>query len=171
MIRRERAAWLLARALGWGDLVAATVLRHVEKPSGPALCSLQMIWPAFSPNVPEGSLPEDDRWRGSIFDALIKMADRGGGNWLGVPADAAHGPQRLKLVDHGYAFSMTQGLNSSFYNAFQGQQIPDLHREALENLEDHASLTSIEQLLTDEEFPAFVERMTELRDGVLVISG
>jgi hypothetical protein len=91
MIRRKRAAWLLARALGWGDLVAATVLRHCEAPSGGAFCSLQMIWPAFTANVPEAELPEEDRWRGAIFDTLIKTQDRGGGNWLGVPGDSVGG--------------------------------------------------------------------------------
>ena len=122
MIQRERAAWLLARTLEWTDLVAATVLRHVEAPSGPCMCSLQMIWPAYSPGVAEDTFPEEDRWRAGIFDVLIKSSDRGGANWLGVPADPSHGQQRLKLVDHGHAFELARPFGSPFFSAFSARK-------------------------------------------------
>jgi len=152
MIQRERAAWLLARTLEWTDLVAATVLRHVEAPSGPCMCSLQMIWPAYSPGVAEDTFPEEDRWRAGIF----------------VPADPSHGQQRLKLVDHGHAFELARPFGSPFFSAFSGQEIPSPYDEALENLAP--GVPSMEELLPQDEYGGFVDRMNHLRDGVLNIN-
>jgi len=105
MIRREVAAWRLAAALGWPDLVAATVLREVESlQTGDRIeASAQVIWPSTQPGVAVDSFSDDDIWRAAVLDALIRQTDRNPTNWLAVPQDPSHGLQRLKLIDHGYA--------------------------------------------------------------------
>src|SRR5436309_2912045 len=83
MIRRERAAWVLARLLGWQEMVAATVLRDVPVPAGGhGHASVQVLWPTNDVGVAEDAFPEEDQWRAAIFDALIRATDRHAGNWL-----------------------------------------------------------------------------------------
>jgi hypothetical protein len=45
MIRREAAAWVVACAMGWPDLMPATVLRSVDWQGRHYEASVQMLWP------------------------------------------------------------------------------------------------------------------------------
>jgi len=172
MIRREVAAWRLAAALGWPDLVAATVLREVESlQTGDRIeASAQVIWPSTQPGVAVDSFSDDDIWRAAVLDALIRQTDRNPTNWLAVPQDPSHGLQRLKLIDHGYAFDLTRGLDLSvcpFVAHVHQQEIPGYCQEAIEELAGHVGV--VRDLLEADEYEAFVERTEKLRGGVLDI--
>jgi hypothetical protein len=167
MVRRERAAWILARALGWNDLVSATVLRAIPGPGGDeGIASMQILWPANDVGVPGTEFSEDDRWRAAIFDALIRSTDRHQWNWLGVPRDPGGTQRRLKLIDHGHAFDLRRGLLTPFYLEFRGQAIP---AEYVENL-DRLDLGALHELLAPDERDATAERLELLREGVLDIN-
>jgi hypothetical protein len=105
MMRREVAAWVLARTLGWSDLLAATVLRHIRSfSSGEQVeASIMIAWPNCQPDQDPG-FDENDIWRAAVFDASIRQSDRAGHNWLCVPAVGGGGTPKLKLIDHGYGF-------------------------------------------------------------------
>ena len=150
VVRREVAAWVIARELGFADMVACTVLRE-DVPivgGGQGTASVQVIWP--EPVLPDdpGPYSDDDRWRAGIFDAVIAHSDRSGHNWLGL--DDAAGQRRLKLVDHGYAFEIQGALNSDFYNQFQGQQIPGPYLAALRRCEAPAQARQLARLFETE---------------------
>lgn len=127
MVRREVAAWLLARELGWPDLVAATVLRQIDSPTSPGSwvhASVQVLWPDNSPGMPISSFPAEDITRAAVFDVLVKQSDRAGGNWLGVPSDPS--ATRLKLIDHGYAFDVSRGWGSAFITHCSGDALGEV---------------------------------------------
>jgi hypothetical protein len=138
MVRREVAAWIIARNLGWIDLVSGSVLRLIPSPTGggDVYASLHILWPNSVPDV-DAPFSDDDVWRAAIFDAVVGQTDRAGHNWLALP-DPAGGtavPIRLVLVDHGN--SLQPGIfppSSTFYTRRAGQKIPDEHLEALEQL-------------------------------------
>jgi len=140
MIRREVAAWVIARYLGWTDLVSASKLRLIPSPISQAdvYASLHVLWPNSAPDIDAG-FPDDDVWRAAIFDAVVGQTDRGGHNWLAVP-DPAGGhavPIRLVLIDHGN--SMQPGVyppTSTFYARKAGQQIADVYVDDLAELFD-----------------------------------
>jgi hypothetical protein len=150
VIRREVAAWVIARELGFADMVACTVLRD-DAPltgGGQGAASLQVVWPEpVFPDYP-GPYSDDDRWRAAIFDGVIAHSDRGGHNWLGV--DDAAGQRRLKLVDHGYAFDLQGALSSTFYAEFQGQAIPGQHVAALQRCQALRQGKQLQSLFTNE---------------------
>src|SRR5690349_1512667 len=55
MMNREAAAWRLARAFGWTDLVSVTTVRDVPVPGGgSARASIQVLWPANDVGGPAG---------------------------------------------------------------------------------------------------------------------
>jgi hypothetical protein len=126
--RREVAAWILARDLGWPDLVAPTVLRRLpsQKNLGTVTdWSLQVIWPTNERGPSLDKLNEHDLWRAAIFDALVVHGDRHAANYLAVPPTATVGVQpRLKLIDHGHAFTANDSA-SPFYVGRKGQKVPD----------------------------------------------
>jgi len=141
--KREASAWVLARLIGWSDLVATTVLRPLSsnRNSSVVHASLQVVWSeAGTKNVSEFS--DDDVWRAAVFDAVIRNADRSGeANWLAVPAYVAS--PMLKLPDHGY--SLEPGLappSSLLFNEKQGQALP---------LECIDALVSLEAALNDQD--------------------
>jgi len=138
MIRREVAAWIIARYLGWTDLVSASKLRLIPSPISGAdvYASLHVLWPNSVPDV-DARFSDEDVWRAAVFDAVIGQTDRGGHNWLAVPdpAGGATVPTRLVLIDHGN--SLQPGVyapSSTFYTRRAGQRIPDEHLDALEEL-------------------------------------
>jgi hypothetical protein len=166
MVRREVAAWVLARLLGWNDLLATTVLREVESfTSGSRIsASVQVLWPNNRPGVPVDELDERDTWRAGVFDALVFQSDRGGHNWLGVPREA---PQ-LKLIDHGYAFDQNRGFNSAFFNRHRGAAIPDALVGEVQRALERYERTDLPSLLQYGELNGFVERAERLvSDGTL----
>jgi hypothetical protein len=128
MVRREAAAWVLARLLGWSDLVAATVIREIPSFSsgGDVEASLMVAWPNNQPDQDPG-FDDHDVWRAAVFDAAIRQSDRAGHNWLCVPESGGQGTAKLKLIDHGYAFFFPgrDQIGSTFVEAKRGQPIPD----------------------------------------------
>ena len=124
-MRYEAAAWVLAKGLGWTDLVATTVLRETDAfpdVDEEVTTSLQVLWPGFELDANLDQFPDEDIWRAALFDVLIFHTDRTH-NWGAVPG---HGQKRLKLIDHGYAFREWAGREfaSSFANAKAGRRFP-----------------------------------------------
>jgi hypothetical protein len=118
--------------------------------------SVQVIWVDCLPDADLGLFSDDDIWRGAVFDALVGHADRGGHNWLAVPAS---GPScRLKLIDHGYGFPEVAGPPSSaFYELRRGQALPAEILASVETiLARPQSLNPLRELLS----PAAVDALT-----------
>ena len=104
-IRRERAAFVLARLLGWDDLVPLTVLRRLtwmqDRLAAVSIFELRAI-----EGVPLECFAEEDLTRAAVFDFLIRQLDRGAHNWLGVlSADRPATGISLRLIDHQHAFT------------------------------------------------------------------
>lgn len=170
MVRREVAAWVLARELGWPDLVSATVLRPVTSPTTGAeiAASVQVLWPNNQPAVPVDAFPEEDLWRAAIFDALVQQSDRHPNNWLGVPRDGDG--IRLKLIDHGFAFDQNRGFQSPFTERYRGAEIPDPHRAAIRRFRSPRQGAAWEELLRHDEWEGVERRAEQLdADGSLSI--
>jgi hypothetical protein len=131
MMRAERAAWIVCRALGWTDLVAATVLRKVPYNGAEYEAAVCVVWAQTTvPPEPLGNFPDDDVTRAAIFDTLIEHSDRTGNNWCGTPGD--HGERRLKLFDHGYSLGVgSRPFSSEFFTHKQGAALDAEHRGAL----------------------------------------
>lgn len=160
--RREAAAWLLARQLGWEDLVATTVLRVIPSPDtgNDTEASLQVLWPDVTPDADANSFIDEDIWRAAVLDCLIAHEDRGGHNWLAVPGSSA--TPRLKLVDHGFAFPHeVKPPNSTFYTLRLGLEIPEFATDGLERVMA-SSADSLRSLLPDEAVDAVVARAETL---------
>lgn len=117
--RRERAAYVLSEALGWG-LIPTTVLRE-EGPFGPG--SIQR----FVDHDPQehyftlyDSHPEthDDLRRMAVFDLLANNTDRKGGHVLrGTDG-------RIWGIDQGLCFSAPDKLRTVIWE-FAGEPVPE----------------------------------------------
>lgn len=173
MCRREAAAWVLARALGWPDLVSTTVMRVITSPSSgeEVETSVQLIWPDYLPDADVALFSDADIWRAAVFDAIVGHADRGGHNWLAVPGSSRS--PHLKLVDHGYAFpEATSPPSSTFYELRRGQELPDAVSDSLGDFVARRSgLEHLHELLPSAAADAVFERAeTLLSSSVLEIS-
>jgi len=151
MAPREVAAWNVARHLGWGDLVAATVLRR-EFPGdagGLVDSSFSVAWPNCKADVDPG-FADEDRWRAAAFDFIVDQSDRSGHNWLAVPVPGG-GPSKLKLIDHGHCFGYPQaGVNSTFYAEKRGEELPAEIISSLDELLADWPSDPLQDLLPDE---------------------
>ncbi|TMK86913.1 MAG: SCO1664 family protein [Actinobacteria bacterium] len=115
LCRREVAAYVLSRALGWPG-VPPTVLR--DGPGGPG--SVQLFIEA-SPLEHYFTLREacpDDFVPVAAFDVVVNNADRKGGHCL----RATDG--RVWVVDHGVCFSAEPKLRTVIWD-FAGEPVPD----------------------------------------------
>ena len=166
MMRREVAAWEVAKGLGLTGLVAATVLRTVPHDSGDIEASVQVFWPdgnLFC--APIDVFPDEDLWHAAVFDAVVAHGDHNGNNWLAVPAPGSPYPPRLKLVDNGHSFgypSLQVPPNSTFYNHLQNQDLPEDCIEALERLADGFPIERLAELVEQEESERARERAEQL---------
>lgn len=175
MMGREAAAWQIARLLGFEDIVAATVVRPIPTRDGDeVLASAQVFWPdgnLFSP--PIDTFPDEDVWRAAVFDAVIGNVDRGGHNWLAVPAPGGPVPPRLTLVDHGHAFDYggnRERVESAFYAAHRGEDIPEDLLEALQRFVAAWPPAPVRDLLSPEAIEGVELRAQRLvQRGVLAI--
>ncbi len=164
MTKCEAAAWVLARELGWHDLVAVTVLRDIpsQKTSGDTTeASLQVIWPTNEKGPPLAALKNEDVLRAAVLDALMVHGDRHGGNYLAVPPTGSGVQPRLKLVDHGYAFTANDTA-SPFFQAVRGQPIPDGLQHDLDRFSGRAKV-ALEAFLETGELNPLLERLEKLR--------
>jgi hypothetical protein len=168
--RREVAAWILARDLGWPDLVATSIFRKLPSQGNPGTqtdWSLQVVWPANERGPSLDRFADGDVVRAAIFDALVVHGDRHGANYLAVPPVASGVQPRLKLVDHGSAFTAADTA-SPFYLARRGQELPDECHRAIEGcLAKYPG--DLKPLLEQGELDALLARLERLRDTRKVI--
>ncbi len=162
MCRNEVAAWVIARELGWLDLVSVTVLRDIDLPTGGSSCaSVQLLWPytEFCPDI--ARFRDVDVWRVAILDFLVAQSDRVGNNWLG--AVDSGGQLQVHLVDHGYSFEC-QGrpAASAWTKAKCGQPVPEALLNALHELQGSAARGELERLLKTEAVTRFRRRLDEI---------
>jgi len=149
--RREVAAYLLSRALGW-ELVPETVLRD-DAPLGPG--SLQRFVDAdFSQHY--FTLLEQPRHRPAlmrmaVFDLLANNADRKGGHCL------VDGDDHLWGIDHGLCFHPAPKLRTVIWD-FAGEEIPG---DCLDDVAA-ADLEELGKVLTAPEHAALVARARAL---------
>ena len=172
MIRCEAAGWQVAKAMGFEGLVAATVIRSIPDGNGEEIdASVQVFWPdgnQFCALVEV--FPEEDVWQAAAFDAVVLHADRGGNNWLSVPAPGAQEAPRLKLIDNGYAFEHggNASVNSTFFNLLQGQELPENVTDGLQRLLDRWPVDELEDLLEPDVLDRLRERAHDLlQRGIL----
>lgn len=115
LYRRERAAYVLSRGLGW-SIVPPTVIR--DGPYGPGMVQL------FIPHDPRVTFftlrdaREFDMRRIAVFDAVINNADRKGGHCLCGPDG------RIWAIDHGLTFHESNKLRTVIWD-YSGEAIPE----------------------------------------------
>jgi hypothetical protein len=158
----EVGAFVLADALGWGDLVPVTVFRSVPTPEGIIDASVQILWPAFMTaaelGLNETMIEDRDALRAAVFDALLLNSDRHAGNWELVART------KLALIDHGHtALSGLPGW-SGFAQARRGEEITGELGERLENLVDDG-VERLAEIVGETEATAVVERATTMLAG------
>lgn len=150
-VRNEAAAWHVACLLGWPELVACTVVRELPLPATGATepMALQVMWPGldFIPDI--GTFTDEEVWKAALFDYLILHSDRGS-------------KQRLKLIDHGFAFNYPnrESLNSDFAAARRTFDIPQHLLEDVARFGSKAAASPLRSLLGGPPFDALVARVT-----------
>lgn len=129
--RREVAAFLVDRALGW-DMVPPTVLRD----DGPYGRGSAQLFVEHDPDRHYFTLVEEDDEavlsqlrRMVVFDVIVNNADRKGSHVL-LPEDG-----RLRLVDHGICFHAEPKLRTVAWD-FAGEPVPAEAREDAVRLAD-----------------------------------
>lgn len=113
LANRERAAYLLSEATGWG-IVPPTVLRE-----GPLGRGMVQLWVEADPQVDVVGLvlaPDRRLRRVAVFDVLANNADRKGSHLL--PLASGH----IHAVDHGVCFSVQPKLRTVLW-AWRGQPL------------------------------------------------
>jgi hypothetical protein len=158
VVRYEVAGWMVARDLGWTDLVATTVLRETDLfPGHTALVetSVQVLWPSFDRVADPSQFEDHDLWRAALIDRLILHTDRAHNNWGAVPG---HGRPRLKLIDHGLAFGTAGAANSTFVEAKRGQEVPGEIRHEISEFLDHCEESELRDFLPDSGLKALLDR-------------
>jgi uncharacterized repeat protein (TIGR03843 family) len=115
LARREVAAYILSRALGW-ELVPPTVLTR-KGPVGPG--SVQFFI-EHDPEYHYFNFSDEDRERlrpVAVFDILINNADRKGSHILLDPEN------HIWLIDHGICFHVEDKLRTVVWD-FAGEPLP-----------------------------------------------
>jgi len=98
LYKREAAAYDVAKAMGWDDLVPETVVKR-----GPAHIGSVQKWVKGKIAGEAGGavlqrIAEFEKEKLFAFDVIIANADRHGGNFMVTPAS------KIKAIDNGYAF-------------------------------------------------------------------
>jgi uncharacterized repeat protein (TIGR03843 family) len=164
LYQRERAAYVVSEALGWG-LIPPTVVR--EEGLGGGLGVLQ-LFVEHDPAQNYFTLKDDrveDMKRIALFDWLTNNADRKGGHCL-LAADG-----RIWCIDQGLTFHAEDKLRTVIWE-FQGETPPphlveDVQR-LLERLEtDRPLRDELASLLSPWEFRKFGERAELIAGGAV----
>ncbi|MCX4524994.1 MULTISPECIES: SCO1664 family protein [unclassified Streptomyces] len=190
LAQRERAAYLVSEATGWG-LVPATVLRDgpygegmvqhwIEAGESPEAGLLALVegeeagdgWkPVALAEVGEGRTAllvhaDDPRLRRlAVLDAVINNGDRKGGHLLPTPDGRLYG------IDHGVTFHTEDKLRTLLWG-WAGEPLTDEAREVLASLaaqlaEGEPLATRLAELITPVELAAVRGRVEQLlRTGV-----
>jgi hypothetical protein len=164
MSKHETAGWVLARELGWYDLIAVTVMREIPSRKNVGTntaASLQVIWPANDKGPALTALTKEDIIRAAILDMLMVHGDRHNQNYLAVPPTGSGVQPRLKLVDHGYAFTAND-TGSPFYQAVRGQPLEEPYFSRLQGLDPNRLKTALDGLLEPGELTALLDRLRHL---------
>lgn len=165
LCRREVAAYLLSRYLGWPD-IPPVVLR--EGPYGPGSVQLFVSSDAEEHYFTLRDRPEYRRafQRIALFDALVNNADRKGGHVLkGLEG-------QIWAIDHGLTFHVEHKLRTVIWE-YAGQPLPQdclanlrALQEALESSESPLRV-ALSQLINAEEIDALRRRLeVRLRQGI-----
>lgn len=157
LYRREFAAYLLSKALGWG-LVPPTVLR--QGPYGPG--SLQVYIESDPEKHYFNIYPRhaEDFRRIALFDVLANNADRKAGHCL---LDAAG---QMWSIDHGLCFHVEHKLRTVIWE-FAGEPIAASLQADLEGLqrqlgEDRPLRQALARVISDGEVEALCRRLDVL---------
>lgn len=126
LYRREVAAYLLARALGWPN-VPPTVVR-AEAPHGVGALQLFIEADPAQHYLENERAPQAGWEEVSLFDVLVNNADRKSGHCL----SAADG--RVWVIDHGLTFHTEEKLRTVIWT-FAGRPLPARLRPALDRLQ------------------------------------
>jgi uncharacterized repeat protein (TIGR03843 family) len=157
LYRREVAAYRLSEALGW-DLVPPTIERD-DGPFGPG--SLQLFIASDYEHhyftLLEGGGREDELQVFCAFDVVANNADRKSGHVL----YASDG--RLWGIDHGLCFHAHHKLRTVIWD-FAGEPVPEHVVADLERLVSVGLPGDLEELLSDAEADAVLERADQLAD-------
>ena len=157
LCRREVAAYVVARALGWPN-VPPTILR--DGPEG--LGSVQ-TFVTFDPEEHYFTLQErfvEDFRAVAAFDLVVNNADRKGGHCL-LGEDG-----RIWLIDHGVCFSAEPKLRTVIWE-YMDEPIPPSLLAGIERLayaldEGGPDRDELGALLNDEELLALRRRIGEI---------
>lgn len=164
LAKRELAAYLVNRALGW-DFVPVTVLRE-DAPFGPG--SLQQFI-EYDPNYQYFTFSQEDKQRlrpAALFDLMVNNADRKGSHII-IENDGG----RIWLIDHGLCFHAEDKLRTVIWD-FAGESIPSKLLSAIERFCADLSGTSdlrhtLEPYLSREEIDALAARAGHLLETVV----
>lgn len=181
LARRERAAYLVSEALGWG-IVPLTFLRD-----GPHGWGMVQVWQepddAQQPIdiVPAGRVPAGWRHvfdgvdahdrnvslvhedteplrRMAVFDVLVNNADRKGGHVLAMPDGHRYG------VDHGVTFHAENKLRTVLWG-WSGEPLTGEHLAGITRVRDGlgpATTAELAQLVQPAELAALERRCAQL---------
>ena len=162
LYKREYAAFVLARALGWPD-VPLTLVRE----DGPYGVGSMQLFVECDPRVSYFDLTDDHTatlQRFAVFDAVANNADRKAGHCL-LGYDG-----RIWSIDHGLTFHHHFKVRTVMLEMW-GLEIPD---EDLETLSDIAGQlvkgTGVGAELADSVSPEEIDAMVE-RIGILLDQG
>jgi hypothetical protein len=158
LARREVAAYLVSKALGW-DLVPPTVYRK-QAPIGPG--SLQ-LFVEHDPEYHYFNFRPADRQRLRpvvLFDLLINNADRKGSHVL-IDREG-----HLWLIDHGICFHREDKLRTVIWD-FASEPIPQEYCAALDHLyqmlnPESELVSQLQAVLSQEEIKALAARARHL---------
>jgi hypothetical protein len=159
--RREVAAYVVARRLGWPG-VPPTVLR--DGPEGPGSAQLFVEMDPLGEHyftLREGRA--DDFRRIAVFDALVNNADRKSGHCL---LDAAG---RIFVIDHGVCFHEEPKLRTVIWE-FAGEPLPDDAADGVRRLARGLARGPLRRELTDLLDPQEVGAL-EVRAATLLAEG
>ena len=163
LYKRERAAYLLSEALGWG-FVPPTVIRE-DAPLGVGSlqwfidCDFQQHYFTLFEDAPE---THADMARIALFDYIANNTDRKSGHVL------RGDDGRIWGIDHGLCFSAAFKLRTVIWE-FAGEPIPDALLKDIAPFAE-AAPAEVAELLDNDEVTALQHRVQRLlRVGVLPI--
>ncbi len=162
-VRREVAAYDLALALEWDELVPVAALRTEERDGHTVeIASMEYLPAEARHNISMDEISTEDRYRAGVFDALIGNPDRTHHNYCGIPTPDGR-EFSLKLYDHELAFASDEAT-SCFWDGIN-HTMPNSVREHLNSrYEVVRQSAEVRWLLGPDSFESMITRMQRLID-------
>jgi hypothetical protein len=164
-VKSEAAAWQVAKALDWAELVSVTVLRTFTTSTAPngTLCSLQLLWPAVSAaNNNFDEIDDDQMLRAGVFDFVTQATDRTAtNNWLFVRC-VVTSTLKIMLVDNAWSFGVHPGAETIFVTKTHGRHLPEAILQAVERLRANAATSPLSTLLDAVQLAALDSRCAKV---------